>query len=190
MSRKTLRVTASTQREALTSPIRLELLEALHALGTGSVRDVAERMDRPPDALYYHLRLLERVGIIKRTGSRPAGKRSEALYSPAVGKIELDAENPTDAVLKSTRKTMGAMLRLTEREVMAAIETQAETDGRYRELFCGRLKGRLSKTALAEVNKHINAIQRILTQEDRLPARGRTMFSLTIALTPSPRRTR
>lgn len=54
--------------------------EAAHPEVVRCIRDVAERMGRSPGSLYYHFRLLEKVGLLQMVGSRPGVKRNEALY--------------------------------------------------------------------------------------------------------------
>ena len=51
-----------------------------------AVADVAERMGRPAATLYYHFRILEKVGLLVRTGSRPGTKKSEVLYEPVASR--------------------------------------------------------------------------------------------------------
>ena len=55
------------------------------------IPQIAERMGRPASALYYHVRLLEKVGLVKHVGERPGRKRPEALYAPVAPRIALPA---------------------------------------------------------------------------------------------------
>ena len=56
------------QLAAITSPARVELLELIGVWGPCAIADVARRMGRAPDSLYYHVRKLVDVGLLERTG--------------------------------------------------------------------------------------------------------------------------
>jgi predicted transcriptional regulator len=71
------------QRDALTSPLRLEILGQFTEPTPLSVRDLARRMGRTPHSIYYHVHLMARVGLLREVGQRrEGGGRSEALYKP------------------------------------------------------------------------------------------------------------
>lgn len=169
--RKSMRISDPDQRAAMTSPLRLEIIEHLGAIGPASVRDLAERMQRSTHALHYHVRLLEEIGLIKRTGTRKSGPRDEALYDVAANRFELAPSRPetrerdADAELPEAR-TVRAILRKAEREFIEALvddPARLERDG----CFAGRLRARLSATARREVERHLAAIQRIFADELR-----------------------
>ena len=73
--KKTHLVEDEAQRDALTSPVRQEILEHLVQIGPSSVRDLADRLERTPHALHYHVRRLLEVGLIAHTGSSKSGRR-------------------------------------------------------------------------------------------------------------------
>src|SRR5689334_13072601 len=72
------------QLSALASPARVDLIEALTRLGTASLAELAAALGRPADGLYYHVRALEKVGLVAAAGTRRVGGRSERLVR-AVG---------------------------------------------------------------------------------------------------------
>ena len=63
-------VSTVRQMEALASPVRHHIHLAMEMLGECSVNELAERMGRVPETLYYHLRQLKKVGIVEQVGSR------------------------------------------------------------------------------------------------------------------------
>jgi len=175
------------QRKALSSPIRLELLGHFITDKGMSIAEVAERMGRPPASLYYHFRLLEQVGLLLAVGTRPAGKRQEVLYRPVAARFAMPASS-AGAGVKDAMKTMSTAFRMAERDMEAALTSgHARADGLDRNFFGTRLHARLNRTALAEVNKHLKAIERILQRESKkrtVPEDADQYCSLTMALLP------
>ena len=49
-------------------PARLEIYECLQVSGPASVAELASRIGRAPDSLYYHLKKLVEIGVIERCG--------------------------------------------------------------------------------------------------------------------------
>src|SRR5579864_4918552 len=68
------------QLRALASPVRIEMVGVFQAHGPLAIRELAEKMSRPADGLYHHVRQLQKVGILRVAETRRAGKRDEAVY--------------------------------------------------------------------------------------------------------------
>jgi AcrR family transcriptional regulator len=187
MKQDVLRANAE-QRHALSSPIRLEIIGQFTSGEGMSIAEVAGRIGRTPGSLYYHFRLLEDVGLIKRIGERPGIKRAEALFEPAASRFEFPAEPDSEADLRDVMKTMASALRMTERDLEAAIRTgSARQTGRHRNFFATRMHCRINKRTLAEINQHLRAIEHIVEREvkrKRLPEDANQYCSLTLALLP------
>jgi hypothetical protein len=123
MSRRPARRgTTREQREALTSPLRLEILGQFTGPAPLSVRDLAERMGRTPHSIYYHVHLLARVGLLREVGLRPGGAgRGEALYRPVQDTIRVDSAEP--GAEDTIRRTMAAAFRMAQRDLDSALES-------------------------------------------------------------------
>ena len=184
----TYEVRRRDQREALSSPIRLEILGQFTSPGGMSIADIAARMGRPPSALYYHVRVLERVGLLQKAGTRPGEKRPETLYEPVAPRIAVSSTSATAADLRAAVKTMSAAFRMAERDLEAALSSgDARPEGRERNLFATRMHCRITRSTLAEINKHLRAIEGILMRQSRrrrLPPDADQYCSLTLALLP------
>jgi AcrR family transcriptional regulator len=152
-----------------------------------SIAEIAERMGRPPASLYYHFRLLEQVGLIRAVGTRPAGKRKEVLYCPVAARFAMPASSAGRGA-EAAMKTMSTAFRMAERDMEAALTSgAARTDGADRNFFGTRLHARLNRKTLAEINKHLKAVERILTRESkkkRVSEDADQYCSLTMALLP------
>ena len=178
------------QTAALTSPLRLEILEHLGIRQKASVAEIAESMGRPADSLYYHIKKLVAADLLVRAGERQAGKRTEVLYELAAEHFEVaaDLDDPSHTI-----KALRAVLRLIERESESALLAGTFRDsGRQRNFFIVRQRARLSRGALAEVNGHLDALAKVFARELRNPpAPGKGCHcALLTALVPSPGKNR
>lgn len=174
------------RREAMASPLRLELLEHLGALGQATVKELAARMGKSPQALHYHVRLLTGTGILRIIDTRKSGPRDQAVYDLAAERYEVMLKDATDPADFAPARVVRAVLRSAERdyESMAAADpARLEAD----DVFAGRMRSRLSVAGRKKVMKHINAIQRIFADEfrrDHPPQAKVETYTLTCAFLP------
>ena len=173
------------QLACLTSPVRLEMLETFGVWGPCGVADVARRMERAPDSLYYHLRKLVEVGLLEHVKDRRRGHRFEALYRLPARDIEVDRRQHGEARVQ-TSKAIHAVLRLAGRELDDALDDESVLDeGPKRRLYGRRLRGRLSQRAIAEINRHVSAIEAVFAREQvKRKGRGGLPVALTLVMTP------
>ena len=89
---------------------------------------------------------------------------------------------------ETTLKTMASAFRMAEREMRASLDSgRFEEHGRYRNFYATRLRSDLSRASLAEVNRHVKAIEDIFAREFRRPPTGGTSCSWTMTLLPASR---
>ncbi len=176
------------QRQALTSPMRLEILGQFTSPGGMSIREVAQRMGRSPGSLYYHFRIMEEVGVLKRVGKRSTAKKAEALFLPVAHRFEFGTEDRSDSAIRGALKAMESAFRMALRDLEAAMRGgTARTSGAHRTFFAARVHFRTNKKTLAEINRHLKAIEKILLRESqrtKLPPDADQYCSLTLALLP------
>lgn len=175
------------QIRALASPIRQDILDVVTAVGPCSVAELSETLGRPADGLYYHLRLLLKVGLLVEASSDgnpmrfdAAGKDMYLKYDPGDG-----------ANRRAVLRAIGSALRRTQRGFRAAYDPDvAVVTGPQRNLWAGRMLGALSKRELAEVNRLLRQLIGVMQAGRRERSRGgteRVMHELTFVLAPSPR---
>ncbi|MDF1798906.1 MAG: helix-turn-helix domain-containing protein [Planctomycetota bacterium] len=190
--------------QALASPARLELVEALQVGGASTAADLAARLGRAPDSLYHHLRQLEAAGIVARRGSRATGGRRSAVFDLVPGAAAGGGDGTTgEAERAGIASLAAAVLRLTERDVGTCLgprwgDLVELVDDDAQVPAVSRSKAWLTAAELTELADRLAALQDFLRarlvppQAD--PALGatepRSLFALTLALTPlwpSPR---
>ena len=194
-TKTTLTVSGPDQRAALASPLRLEILGLFTNPEALAISDMAVLMGRSAGSLYHHVGILEKAGLLIRSGTRPKGKRHEALFRPAANRIAMEAQ-PAGADEQGPNlvvKTMAAAFRMAERDLEAALsEGHCRREGAGRNLYAARMHLRASPRLLAKLNKHLTALEDLLAAEaEKEPEPGPEdqHLSLTLAFLPLKGRT-
>ena len=66
--------------KAMAEPIRMAMLNALDE-GPATVKEMARRLDVPPTRLYYHVKILERHGLLRVSSKRMVSGIEERSYA-------------------------------------------------------------------------------------------------------------
>lgn len=186
-------IEGEAQRRAFSSPLRQEILSYFAAGRRLSVREVAERMGRPPSAIHYHVRLLVQSGLLEKSGERRAGRRREAEYSVVADAIAVPFHSQSTEEGENTLalKTMASAFRMAERDMKAALsEGAVRREGEDRNFYAIRTHCRLSRREMAELNRHLDSLLGVVLESMRReqPQEDDEFVSLTLALVPLPNR--
>jgi DNA-binding transcriptional ArsR family regulator len=182
---RTYRIQRPDQIEALASPVRQEIVDALQLSGPSAIVQLAAHLERAPDSLYYHVRQLEQVGLVVRQGSRRSGRRDEALYDVPGHRMHVDTEPRTAREVTGILDLVGSALRIAQRDLRAAFAAGiARYQGRRRNTWGGRFKGWLTRAELDELKGHLAAIHELLVRGER--DRGGDLHAFTWVVTPVP----
>lgn len=73
-------VWGDAQWDAVSSPVRMELLGLAEAEQPCSIRDLARACGRHPTSLYRHVQILVDAGLLVPCGTRPSRRRPERMY--------------------------------------------------------------------------------------------------------------
>src|SRR2546423_7958583 len=162
---------------ALAAAARQEIVDVLEQMGTVSVAELAAALGRPADALYFHLRALTRVGLVRNVGyrARPGGK--EALYRTVAPELQLQYAPRNAANRKAVSSIVASMLRLATRDFRRSFQSgNVLVSGAHRELWSLRKVRRLSRAQLAEVNRRIKD----LVQDVSTPRGPGRLYAVTV----------
>lgn len=172
------------QIEALATPARQEVIDALQVNGPCSVAELAASLGRAPDSLYYHVRKLEKVGLIVPAGARTSGAREEILYDTPASRVAIDVEPETPEQKKSLMRLVSSALRMAERDLRAALDAGLAVYRRStaRNAWGGRVKGWLTDEELATVRDHIEAVNEIVLRSRQRS--GSALHAVTFVMTP------
>lgn len=189
--------------KCLASPARLEVVEGLQLAGPSSVAELARRLGRAADSLYYHLRELEKAGVVEVAGRTPAprghGGRRGVIYRMCSNVVSAGDHHDADA---SERAALGdvasAVLRLTERNVQLSISgpQPMRPPAELADLpQVGRTKAWLTPAEVDELGALLGKVDDFLRARaepgttSNAPGAGhaeRTLCALTVALTTVP----
>jgi DNA-binding transcriptional ArsR family regulator len=142
MSEPRRTIFSPAQLRALASPARQEILDLLARTGPASAADLGRLLQRPADGLYYHLRALERPGLVRAAGSRTRAGRNEALYRCVPREPALRHDVSPDGNSTAVTAIVASMLRLGIRDFRkAALSGAVRTNGARRDLWALRVAG-------------------------------------------------
>jgi len=171
------------QIAALESSVRQEVIDTITAAGPRSALEIASLMGRPADALYYHIRKLQSVGLLVVSETRRRGRRDEAVYDLVGRPLKLRYPEHRDTRTHPLMRLVRSMLRTAERDFRGGIlSDRARTDGPKRTLWASRRHAWLTPSQLNRLNRTIEALIEILTRS-RDPKRGQ-LCTLTVVLAP------
>ena len=178
----TLLIQRQDQLRALASPLRQEIVDALQASPQGStIAALAQRLNRRPDSLYFHLRALQRVALVRRIGHTGVGRDRAALY--ALPDRPARIAYPPAKRSGHLAPVLDAILRLARRDVRRALALPAvRAEGDSRQLWVARARGWLRPDQLARANALLNELFDLLNQSP--PAPDTEPIALAFALTP------
>jgi DNA-binding transcriptional ArsR family regulator len=176
-------VERAAEVRVLASPVRQEIVDTIEALGgEASVAAIAAHLGRPSDGLYYHLRHLERSGLVDELPDAGAGRR----YRTAVrtgARLRLKYRPGRTANATAVERVASGMLRTAQRDFAAAIrDPSVQVDGPTRALWASRTKGWVSEAGRVELNRLLERALALLGRGSR--PRGARLMSLTWVIAP------
>lgn len=148
----------------LASPSRIEIVDTLEAMGSSvSVAELAARLGRPADGLYYHLRQLVRGGLVEEEVATE-GRRYSIRTHPG-DRLRLRYRPGATANAQAVAKVAASVLRVAERDFRRALsDPETVAEGPQRELWVARGKGWVRPDELAEINRLLTRLMELLQQ--------------------------
>jgi predicted transcriptional regulator len=167
------------QIAARASPVRLALVDALEGMGPASVAELACVTGSRADGLYYHLRILEKRGLVAR---RSGADAPQAIVDVAARPLLLAYEPADRKNRDAVTRVVAAMLRAALRLFRAAFRPPVRVKGKHRELWAAQRTAALTKTQLETVNRLLNGVlDEFSTHGDAV---GEPVYSITFVLAP------
>lgn len=171
------------QTRALASPVRQEILDAIEGSGPCTVAQVAEHLARPADGLYFHVRALEKAGLLRRTGETGEGRSRAGVFDVPARPVRLDYAGGGRTRTRRLGPVLDCLLRLARRDTARALASgDAVVDGPARDLWVARVRGRVSQRDLERINALLAECMGIV--RDARCDDGGQPIALAFALTP------
>jgi DNA-binding transcriptional ArsR family regulator len=179
--RKKLVIRKAEQLAAIASPVRARIVQSLSLHGPSSVREIAARLGRVPESLYYHLHHLVEVGIVELKEKRKVRRRMEAMYQLAAPRLVIDPKQRSDEFTDALAGACSAVLRLAERNYRAAVNHGGLTlEGPRRNLMVRHHLLRLDRAGLAQLNRLLDRVAEMYDGPDEV--KGNAPYSVTVVL--------
>lgn len=162
--------------KAISDPLRMRLLEEL-ASRERSVTELASSMSTTRHRLYYHVRILEKLGLIVQTGSRLVSGTEERLYRSAARSFVI-SESISPSVLSGT---VAGMFQQSLREVEVAMLGPKADDGPVVEVIRG------TGDMTAEQHEHfVSRLKDLFVELEESDATGASSrrYSLLVSMAP------
>jgi len=180
---KTVRIAGARQQALLASTVRQNLLDTLCAARAASVRVLAGEVGMRPSAIYYHLQLLERAGLVERRPPRSGPGRQEAVFRAAAPRLVVEHDLRTAPGRRASGRMARALLRAAARDFEAGLRSPAaRTRSPGRNLWASRSKAWLTGDEIASIDRHLEAIERLVLGARRGPRR--TLCAVSWVLAP------
>jgi DNA-binding transcriptional ArsR family regulator len=146
----------------LGSPVRTELATTLQALGgAATVAELAQRLGRSADGLYYHLRAMLVAGLLREQSG--AGGRRFSLATPGGQRVRLRYKPGATANARAVARVAASASRLAQRDFARALRRPGTSvDGPSRELWMARLTGWVDASELEEINRLLQRLSDLL----------------------------
>ena len=119
------------QLACLASPVRNRVHGTLRELGEASGRQIGEAIGKSPETVHYHLKALERAGLIEESARRPAPKKPESTYRPASLRLTLPSADADPKIRQLMTKAVSAGMR----QFVKGYEKSAASEGSPARLF-------------------------------------------------------
>ncbi len=173
-------LSSSVGLRALAAGTRQEIVDVLTSSGPVTVAELGRLLGRRPDALYFHLHVLERAGLVVRSEPQAGGGRAGAVFAVAAP-IRLDYRRGARRELaRVVRHALRLSLREFERECLAQRPVGSEP---RRRLWGGRAMGWVSPRELERINALLRELRLIL--RTGRPGPGRQAMALGFLLAPA-----
>ena len=170
------------QVRAVASPVRAAIIDALEVVGPATIARLANALGYPPDGLYYHLKVLERIGLVARTTPEnvTGAARFDVPGRPATIRYRLEDRQQKHAM----GKVVATMTRCAERSFRRAFAPGlAQAHGPCRNLSAGRRTAWLTDAELQVLNRYIERIHSLFGR-GRPQRTGARLHEFTYVLAP------
>lgn len=176
-------LTRPEELRAVSGLVAHRIVAVMERLRSATVAELAERTGTEAGSLYYHVRKLRNVGVLRETERRSTGGRDEVVYELAGSEVVIDSSRADAAFEEELARSVRTRLRAVERGVLAAMEDRATVkEGRKRDLSLHFHQARLTSRDRAELQRRIAELEEWLVERDD---EGRGEFvQLTIAVHP------
>ena len=179
--------------KVIADPLRLNIVEYLAKPGT--VKEVADKIGKPPTKLYYHFNLLEKHGIIKMVDTRIVSGIVEKHYQAAAYRYRLAYGLLTPSeVDQNLDVTFSGLIGDLRNDVLDSIHAgvidTSEDAPRHKRLILGQSRAMLTPERAEEFYQRLRALMDEYffdKREEDEAEDGKLLYKMMLVLHPSNR---
>jgi hypothetical protein len=172
LARVDLIVLNERQIDCLVSEVREEILSNFYLHGPCAVAEVATRMNRVPEGLYHHVRLLEKVGLIRRVDVRRRGRRDEVIFDAASTKTLLKPRRWDVKYALRCERLFRAQAKAASRRLTTSTLGSGRFDLADLMLYVRTIRFRADAAKIREIRKRLRELDAFIAEQSS-PQRGR-----------------
>lgn len=178
-----LPLTRKSHLLALSSPPRLEVMDALDDHGPLTARGLAAHLGKSVPSVYYHLERLVAEGLVVEVGLEETTRRDSVLYAPKARRMPLPSSHRLKSIRELVHRVIANFLRATERDHRDHTRHPERVPPEHRERTpVNRRTAWLTPDEARQVRDHLDALQRLTRGTRR--TEGAWLYSITYAMVP------
>jgi len=160
------------------------MLDWIAASGPATVAELSEHLRRPADRLYYHVRLLERAGLL--VGELDSARGRSEMRFDVPGRPLLMEYQPSNR--RAVKRVIAGVLRSARADFDRAIADPAvRANGPVRELWAGRIEAILTAEDVTLLNAALEKLFAVMGQS-RPRTGDANAYQFTWVVSPVTRR--
>ena len=171
--------------DALSHPVRLDLLSFLMSHGAATASDCARAVDDSPSNCSYHLRVLAKHGLVEPVASEDGRERP---WRATITGLSLDLDSTDPSVVASATAMLEASIQLDYQLAREHVRRRDRIEGEWRDVDAHAQYGlRVSPAELQSIVERIDAIVRPYIAATRQDApRDAAIANLSLLAFPRP----
>ena len=171
--------------DALSHPVRLDLLSFLMSHGAATASDCARAVDDSPSNCSYHLRVLAKHGLVEPVASEDGRERP---WRATITGLSLDLDSTDPSVVASATAMLEASIQLDYQLAREHVRRRDRIEGEWRDVDAHAQYGlRVSPAELQSIVERIDAIVRPYIAATRQDAPGdAAIANLSLLAFPRP----
>ena len=174
-----------SQLQAISSPIKQEIIDVIQARGQCSISEIAEELGRPADGLYYHIKALLKERLVVEVGTTKKAGQTETIYdtSRSGSLMEAGYDRSDPEKIKAMNKIVSSMMKIAVKDYSAGLGSEAAiVEGDDRNLSATRIKSRLTHDEVKKVNGLLAELVTVFSHQRR--GSPENIYSLAWILAP------
>lgn len=171
--------------DALSHPVRLDLLSFLMSHGAATASDCARAVDDSPSNCSYHLRVLAKHGLVEPVASEDGRERP---WRATITGLSLDLDSTDPSVVASATAMLEASIQLDYQLAREHVRRRDRIEGEWRDVDAHAQYGlRVNPAELQSIVERIDAIVRPYIAATRQDAPGdAAIANLSLLAFPRP----